>query len=181
MPDKPTPEASGDERQTAAGETPTTWSEFVKAHPEAQALHDAETAGLQSALQSERDKAKTSEKALREMAKNATDPATADALRKQADEMKAERDAATAQLEFVTAAVKLGCRAPDKAWAVSQATGMSAEQLKADPDYSLAFFDRPKTPDARPGVGANGGGAHVAPAARINQAIRQAAGRPANL
>lgn len=154
---------------------PQTWAEFVAIHPEAQALHEAETAGLRTALEKEREKAKTAERNYRELAKTA-DPETAEKLRKLADETKAESERLKAQLDFTTAAVRLGCRAPDKAWAVAQALGLSAEQMKADPDWS-ALFVEPRRPDAKPGVGTGAPPpAGKTPSMQISDNIRRAAG-----
>lgn len=175
-PDKQEQQQNGDRGNGASGgETPTTWAEFVAAHPEAQALYDAETASLKGALEKEREKAKAAEKSLRELAKTA-DPELADRLRKQADEMKAEAEAAKAELNFISEAVRIGCRAPDKAWVVARASGMTLEQMKADPDYGLAFFTRPAA-DAKGGAGARGTGRPLSENERINQGIRAAAGR----
>lgn len=175
MPDAPDKQDGDRGNGASGGETPTTWAEFVAAHPEAEALYEAETASLKGALAKEREKAKAAEKSLRELAKTA-DPELADRLRKQADEMKAEAEAAKAELDFVNEAVRIGCRAPDKAWVVARASGMTLEQMKADPDYGLAFFTRPAA-DAKGGAGARGTGRPLSENERINQGIRAAAGR----
>lgn len=162
----------------AAAETapPATWDDYAAAHPEAAPLHEAATASLKKALDSERERAKTAEKALRELAKTA-DPAQAEQLRKQADEMKAEADAAKAENEFITTAVRLGCRVPDKAWVFARATGMTPEQMKSDPDLSYLFA--PKTADAKAGNGTGGAQKTLSTNEQINSQIRTALGRSA--
>lgn len=161
--------------QEQGSETPpATWSDFIKAHPEAQPLHEAETASLRSALDKERDKAKTAEKSYRVLAKTA-DPETAEKLRKLADETKAEAEQLKAQLDFTSTAVRLGCRAVDKAWTIATATGMTAEEMKTDPDWS-ALFAEPKPANANAGAGTDRKSTPFKQ--RMNDALRQAAGYP---
>lgn len=173
MPDEP-----NQDQQKQGSETPpepTTWADYVAAHPEAAPLYEAETANMKKALDAERDRAKAAEKALRDMAKTATDPAQAEALKRQADEMKADADATRAQLDFYAEAARLGCKALDKAWVVARATELNAEQMKADPDWGH-LFAAARPADAKGGAGASGG-KPVSDNERINQGIRAAAGR----
>lgn len=169
----PTPEA-GD----AGGQAPTAFAdfdEFLAAQPdEVKVLYTAKTAGLTGALDKEREKAKTASAQLRELAKTA-DPDTADKLRKAADEKDSEIKALKTQLEFQTKAGALGCIAIDEAWAVSTATGMSAEQLKANPRYAAAFFAVPAGPP-RTNAG-NGAGQQAGGTTNMDSLIRSALGR----
>lgn len=174
------PEPQKDDKPTQGSETPpapATWDEYVAAHPDAAPLYDAATASLKSALDKEREARGTAEKRLRELAKTAS-PEVAAELRKQADEMKAEAEATKAQLDFVTAAVRLGCKAPDKAWVFAHATGMTAEQMKADPDLAYLFKDV-KAADAKAGAGTGSAPKPQSDNERINAGIRAALGRPA--
>ncbi len=164
MPDEPTtPDPNQPEGGTPpAGSTEPTYQSFedyLKAQPEAiqtlyQSHFDQSTSGLKSALDKERDKAKTASAQLRDMAKTA-DEATAAKLNQLAEQKDAELKALQSQLDFTTAAVSLGCKAPDKAWAVAQATGLSAEQIKADPDFASLFtaVATPAAPKANAGSG----------------------------
>ena len=175
MPDPQTDGSGNGADGAQGGGTPpaASFAEFMAAQPpEVQALYQAETAGLTSALDKERDKAKSASAQLRELAKTA-DPETAKRLQAAADEKDAENKALKTQLEFTTAAVKLGCRAPEKAWAVAQATGLTAEQMKADADWAF-LFTASKPPDARAGNGTSGSGS--APIT-MNDLIRGKAGR----
>lgn len=151
MADSPIPPAN--EPAPPDGETSFgTWAEYAEAHPEAQPLHDAETAALKGALDKEREKAKTASAQLRELAKTA-DPDTAERLRKAADEKDAENKSLKTQLEFTSAAAGLGCRVIDKAWAYAQATGQTAEQMKADPDLASWFTQPVASPRTNAGNG----------------------------
>jgi hypothetical protein len=176
MPDSTTPQdpgapgTQGDPANTQTGtpgdpakggeKTYATWVEYVADHPEAAPLHEAEKSKLHKALQDEREKNKQQSTQLRELAKTA-DPATADALRAEADKKDAENDALRKQLDFQSAAVALGCRAVDKAWAMAQVTNMTAEQMKNDPDLAH-WFAPPAGPTGPPRVSAGAGAGQTA-------------------
>jgi len=148
-------EAGVDGTPSDSGEgTPTyaTWADYAKDHPEADALHQADKAAVAGALEKEREKAKTASAQLRELAKTA-DPETAERLRKAAAEKDAENESLRKQLDFQTAAVGLGCRVVDKAWQFAKATGMTAEQMKADPDLAHWFSSPAPRVNAGAGTG----------------------------
>jgi len=169
-----TTDPSDSGQQDGAPKTYATWAEFAAEHPEAAALHEADKASLKKALDSERDKAKEASAKLRELAKTA-DPTTAEALRKAAEEKDAELELLKRQLDFQSAAIALGCRTVDKAWAMAQATGMTVEQMKNDPDLAH-WFTAPQTPGApRVSAGAGSSG-QPAPKEDFNSLLRRAVG-----
>lgn len=180
MPPEPAQTPSPDSGDgTPGGQAPPAFAdfdEFLAAQTdEVRALYAAKTAGLTTALDKEREKAKTASAQLREMAKTA-DPATADMLRKAADEKDAEIKALKTQLEFHAEASRLGCRALDKAWAYAQATGMSAKEMKADPDFA-AWFAAPPSPPGAKGNAGNGVGSQPGGPLTMDQLIRAPFGR----
>lgn len=178
MADPITP-TTNSEAAAPGSETPPAYADFdtfLAAQPdEVKALYTAKTAGLSSALDKERDKAKTASAQLRELAKTA-DPETADKLRKAADEKDAENKALKTQLEFQTAAAASRCEMIEDAWKVNQALGLSIKQMQDHPVYKH-FFAQPAGP---PRTNA-GNGVGPQPAAEgnqtINDRIRQATGR----
>lgn len=107
------PAATGtqDTQTQTPGETPaqkwTDWDALVKAHPEVDELYEGKTKGLKSALDKERERAETSSKELRKLAKEA-DEKTAEALNKLADEKDAEIDSARKESAFYREAAAAG-------------------------------------------------------------------------
>ena len=159
-----------------AGGKPQTFADFqsfiATQPPEIAALFEQEVSGLKGAYKATQDKAKEAAAQLRELAKSA-DPDTAKRLQAAADEKDAENKILKTQLDFTTTAVKLGCRAPDKAWAVAQATGLSATEMKADEDWAFLFgVAKPASAN-----GGNGTGGTAPSANSMNDLIRGAAGR----
>ena len=141
------------------GGTPPTFADFktfLATQPaEIADLYDQEVAGLKGAYKATQDKLKQSSAQLRELAKTA-DPATAEALRKAAEEKDAENEALRNELNFKTAAVNHGLKGSvlDTAWALAGATGMTAEQMKANPDLAH-WFQTPGAPRVSAGTGNN--------------------------
>lgn len=117
--------------------------------------HAKHTAGLTSALDKEREKAKDAAKELRALAKDA-DEKTAARLNDLATEKDAEVENARAELAFTREAIAAGCK-PEllaDAWLIAKAAGLTdVKALKGEKPW---LFVEQRKPDAKPGAGSNG-------------------------
>jgi hypothetical protein len=143
------PAATGtqDTNTQAPGETPaqkwTDWDALVKAHPEVDELYEGKTKGLKSALDKERERAETSTKDLRKLAKEA-DEKTAAALTKLADEKDAEVASARQESAFYREAAAAGVHGDvlARAWLICKNGDYFTK--RGDPDIASMKTELPE-------------------------------------
>ena len=158
--------------QTAQGETPKpelNFDEWMATQPEpVQSLLDKHTGGLRTALQTERDNAKTLARQVKELSGKLD--ANSDAG-KQLAELSGKLETEQRRADFVQEAAAAGCRDLRLAWLAANADGLTLKQVMAQhPD--LFAVVRPAT-NAGNGAQQTGAGG----ARDMNSFIRRAAGR----
>lgn len=170
--------------QTGAGETQApTWDSWLAAQPETQrttiaALYEAQTQGLRTALQSERQAKGDIEKQVRELQKGAEKGSDAE---KRLNEMVSQLESANRRADFVTEAVKPEHAVADinAAWIIASAQADTYFDKRGNVNLALlkqnhpALFKGAVTPRANAGSGAGQSGGTVT----MNDIIRQRAGR----
>lgn len=163
-----TPEAIG---TGAGGETPPvdfdTW--IAGQTSDVRGLLDKHTTGLRTALQTERENAKTLAKQLKDLGK--TLDANSDAAKQVAD-LSGKLETEQKRAAFYEQAQAAGCRDLRLAWLAASADGLTLKDVQAQhPD----LFTQPRPPATNAGNGAHAvqGGS----GAGMNAFIRREAGR----
>lgn len=149
--------------------TPETWEAWLAARPEAertviQALHDAHTSGLKTALDNERDERKRLAKELQTAADKLKD---GDASKQQLTEMADKLHAASAKADFFQDAARpeIGLTDPEAAWIIASAKGDAFRDRRGNIDFELlkaahpGLFRQaapPKPPKGNAGDGVQG-------------------------
>lgn len=166
----PEEQQAGGETPEGQGETPAieNFDEWMAGQPEpVQNLLDRHTQGLKSALQQERDNAKTLAKQVRELSGKLDKNTEAGA---QLAELSAKLETEQQRADFYEEATAAGCRDLRLAWLAAHADGLTVRQVQQT--YPDLFA--PTRPPTHAGNGAQQG----AGAARdMNLYIRRAAGR----
>lgn len=162
-----------------AGDGALTYDTWVDEQPEnVRTMLEANTTGLKSALDSERDARKGVEKQLRDAAKKAEGDAK-EHYTKLADEMKIQTDAADQRADFFVDAQAAGIGNLKLAYTVAvqddfidRKGRVNFEQMKKD--YPELFGAKPRTPK---GHGGSGNSPPVE-GTDMNKILRKAAGKP---
>ena len=164
---------------------PETWEAWVAARPEAErtqitALYEKQTAGLKTALDSERDTRKGLEKQVRELAKDAEKGSKAEKdLTALADQLSAEQRRA----DFYESAAKpeIGLVGTRAAWTLMNAEPDRYFDRKGNPNFDLLkqehpylFGQKPPVPRGNQGNGTQG---QQHTGQTMNDMIRAAAGK----
>lgn len=154
----------------AQGETPEigNFDEWIAGQPEpVQSLLDQHTTGLRSALQTERENAKTLARQVRELSGKLDANSEAG---KQLAELSARLETEQQRADFYEQATAAGCRNLRLAWLAAHADGLTLKQVQAQhPDLFAP---------TRPATNAGNGAQQQGGAARdMNLFIRRAAGR----
>jgi len=185
----PNQQTSGDQgnsqQQTnGQGGTPETWDAWLAAQPEEQRtvvtrLYEAQTTGLRSALQSERDGRKALETQIRELQKSVEKGSESE---RKLTEMVTSLESANRRADFLEAAVKpdVGLADLEAAWIIVQAKpddyvgkrGVDFALLKER--HPGLFKSVPQTPRGNAGSGTTSDAPN---GANMNDFIRKAAGR----
>ena len=160
-------------QQSGAQPSSGTFDDFIAAQPDdVKTLYTTHTAGLKSALDSERGARKDLEKQLRDLAKQAEAGSTAQKqLTEQADRLQALEK----QTSFFDRAHSAGVRNLKLAYLAAQQAGLIDDKGEADftklrTVYPELFFQAPT-------ANAGNGTSETRTANNINDAIRRAAGR----
>lgn len=162
---------AGDETPQA-GETPTetttfeTW--FSGLDAPLQQLVNNHTAGLRSALESERTERKNLSKTLKELSGKLE--ANSEAA-KQVDALRSQIETTTRRAEFVEEAAVAGCTLPRAAWHIAQAENLTVAQMRQQYPQLFAAVAR------APGGAGAGVGQPPAKTQTMNDWIRRAAGK----
>lgn len=166
-------------------ETPASWDAWLQARPEAEraqitALYDAQTSGLKTALESERETRKGLEKQVRELAKGAEAGSKAqEDLNALADQLAGEQRRA----DFYEAAAKpeTGLTGVKAAWVLMNAEADRYFDRRGNPNFDLLrqehpylFGQKAPTPKGNQGNGTQG---QTPTGQSMNDMIRRAAGR----
>lgn len=156
-------------------QAPATFDEWIASQDGTiKALAEQHTAGLRSALQSEREQRKEAIKQLKDLAAKAEKGSE---LEQQLQRMLSERDAAERRASFYESAPAVNCANPRAALLVAQAENLFKRDGSPDWDaiQSVApeFFRRTQAVSA----GAGTQGAPPAGSKNMNEFIRRAAGR----
>lgn len=167
-------------------ETPATWETWLAAQPEAQrqqieTLHSTHTAGLKSALDSERQSRRDLEKQVKDLAKAEKDGSDA---QQRLNSIATELETANRRADFYETASKpeIGLVDVKAAWVLTNAEADVYFDRKGSVNFELlkrehpSLFAQPRpTPRGNIGNGAGQGG--QGSGADMNAIIRSAAGR----
>jgi uncharacterized protein YhaN len=170
-------EAQTTQQADGASETqaPVTFDAWLAGQDETvKALAEQHTAGLRSALQSEREQRKEAIKQLKELATNAEKGSE---LEGQLQKLLAEKDAAERRATFLEAAQATNCTNPKAAFLIAQTENLFKRDGTPDWEAIQTFapeFFRPKAQTVSAGIGTQG----APPTGKnMNDFIRRAAGR----
>jgi hypothetical protein len=162
----------------AASATPASWDEYVATlTPDAKTLYEGHTAGLKSALQSERQQRGELAKQIGTLSKQAAEGSD---LKKSLEGMTAQLESATQRADFYEQAVKpeIGCSNPSLAFIAARESGAIDQKGRINWGELKQQFPELFRPKAPPPANA-GAGTSNPPAAKadMNAYIRRAANR----
>jgi hypothetical protein len=155
-------------------QAPATFDEWIAGQDETvKAMAERHTAGLRSALASEREQRKEAIKQLKDLAAKAEEGSD---LRQRLDGMIAEKDAAERRAAFYESAPQANCTNPRAALLIAQAENLFKRD--GSPDWGALQATAPEL-FRRAGQANAGAGTGAPPPARVtmNDFIRRAAGR----